>query len=192
MIEIKEFNIVVSGIGGQGIITLTKILSQAALEDGYNEIRTSELHGLSQRGGSVETHIRFGKDIYSPLLKKRGADLIFALELREGLRMCSFSDKERTVFLANDFFKPLLQDKERWEKEGIKKEIKKQAKRAVFVPPQNLDIPPGIFLLGIAFCQNLIPLSKKALLKALKICISKEYLKSNIKAFELAKSFNIS
>jgi len=55
-----QFNIVICGVGGQGLITMTKILAIAAREEGY-EAKTSELHGLAQRGGSVETHIRFGK-----------------------------------------------------------------------------------------------------------------------------------
>jgi len=58
---------VIVGTGGQGLITLLQIISEAAMSEGYN-IRTSELHGLSQRGGSVEVHIRFGKKIFSPMV----------------------------------------------------------------------------------------------------------------------------
>lgn len=71
-------NIIIAGIGGQGVITLTRILANAALLDGY-DVKTSELHGLSQRGGYVETHIRFGKKIYSPLVMPGKADLIIDL-----------------------------------------------------------------------------------------------------------------
>jgi len=53
----KEFNVIISGVGGQGVITLTRILAKAAILNGY-DVKTSELHGLSQKGGSVETHIR--------------------------------------------------------------------------------------------------------------------------------------
>jgi indolepyruvate ferredoxin oxidoreductase beta subunit len=70
----KGFNIILAGVGGQGIITLTRILAEAALIE-KKEVRTSELHGLSQRGGSVETHIRFGKEIYSPLVRRGGVKL---------------------------------------------------------------------------------------------------------------------
>jgi len=60
------------------VITLTRILANAALLDGY-DVKTSELHGLSQRGGSVETHLRFGKKIYSPLIMPSQVDLIINL-----------------------------------------------------------------------------------------------------------------
>ena len=73
----NNFNIIISGIGGQGIITLTRILAEAALLQGL-DVKTSELHGLSQRGGSVETHIRFGRNIFSPLVRQGSADLIIS------------------------------------------------------------------------------------------------------------------
>ena len=65
----NNFNIIIAGVGGQGLITVTQILAEAALIEGY-DVKTSELHGLSQRGGSVETYIRFGKEIYAHLLTK--------------------------------------------------------------------------------------------------------------------------
>lgn len=74
----NNFNIIISGIGGQGVITLTRILAETAFLEGY-DVKTSELHGLSQRGGSVETHIRFGKNIYSPLIMPSQVDLIIDL-----------------------------------------------------------------------------------------------------------------
>ena len=66
---------IIVGTGGQGLITLLQILAEAALIEGY-DVKTSELHGLSQRGGSVEVHIRFGKEIYSPLIFPGKANLI--------------------------------------------------------------------------------------------------------------------
>ena len=60
--QIDQFNIVIVGTGGQGLITLLQIIAEAALASGF-DVKTSELHGLSQRGGSVEVHIRFGKKV---------------------------------------------------------------------------------------------------------------------------------
>lgn len=74
----KNLNIIICGLGGQGVITLTRILAQAAFLESY-DVKTSELHGLAQRGGSVETHIRFGKKVYSPLVIPGKADLIINL-----------------------------------------------------------------------------------------------------------------
>src|SRR4030042_4394517 len=98
--NIDQFNIVIKGVGGQGLITLLQIIAEAALSEGYS-VRTSELHGLSQRGGSVEVHIRFGKKIYSPIVAQGKADLILGLEMQEGLRGAPFSNK-KTKFLINN------------------------------------------------------------------------------------------
>ena len=94
----NAFNIVISGIGGQGIITLARILAYAAIIEKM-DVKTSELHGLSQRGGSVETHIRFGKIIYSPLVRRGGADLIISLDAQESINVCSYAgEKDKTKF----------------------------------------------------------------------------------------------
>lgn len=74
----KIFNIIIYGLGGQGVITLTRILAHAALLENY-DVKTSELRGLAQRGGSVETHLRFDKKIYSPLIMAHQVDLIIDL-----------------------------------------------------------------------------------------------------------------
>ena len=87
----KNFNIVIVGTGGQGLITLLQILAEAALIEKF-DVKTSELHGLSQRGGSVEVHIRFGKKIHSPLVAQASADLILALEAQETLKASTFAN----------------------------------------------------------------------------------------------------
>ena len=97
--NLEKFNIVIVGTGGQGLITLLQIIAEAALFEGY-EVRTSELHGLSQRGGSVEVHIRFGKEVFSPLVSQGEADLILGLEMQEALRAYPFANSG-TAFLLN-------------------------------------------------------------------------------------------
>jgi len=93
----KPFNIIITGVGGQGVITLTQIIAEAALIEG-KDVKTSELHGLSQKGGSVQTHIRFGKKVYSPLIAEGKADLILSLEIIEGLRKINYANS-KTNFL---------------------------------------------------------------------------------------------
>jgi len=114
----EQFNMVIVGTGGQGLITLLQVISEAALSEG-KEIRTSELHGLSQRGGSVEVHIRFGKEIYSPMVAAGSADLILGLEAQESLKGIGFANKE-TNFLINKYIVPIPLEKSLSEKEIIK------------------------------------------------------------------------
>ncbi|MDR1245804.1 MAG: indolepyruvate oxidoreductase subunit beta [Clostridiales Family XIII bacterium] len=77
--------ILLVGVGGQGTILASKILSDGLLEKGF-DVKMSEIHGMSQRGGSVSTQIRFGKKVYSPIIGKGEADIIVAFEKMEALR----------------------------------------------------------------------------------------------------------
>lgn len=82
-------NIVLSGVGGQGILLAARIISQTALASGY-DVKTNEVHGMAQRGGSVIAQIRFGDKVFSPLIKKGDADFIVALEKVEAIRYADY------------------------------------------------------------------------------------------------------
>ncbi len=78
-------NILVAGVGGQGVILASDIMSEVFMEAGY-DVKKSEVHGMAMRGGIVTSHFRFGKKVYSPLIKEGEVDLLFAFEQLEGLR----------------------------------------------------------------------------------------------------------
>lgn len=78
-------NILVSGVGGQGVILATDIMSEVFMKAGY-DVKKSEVHGMAMRGGIVTSHFRFGKKVYSPLIKQGEVDILFAFEQLEGLR----------------------------------------------------------------------------------------------------------
>ncbi|MFH1643506.1 MAG: indolepyruvate oxidoreductase subunit beta [Patescibacteria group bacterium] len=188
----QNFNIVIVGVGGQGLITLTKILAEAAKDEGY-DIRTSELHGLSQRGGSVETLIRFGKKVWSPLVIQGGADLIIALEVQESLKSCYYASEEKTIFLVNDYFKS-IPGKELLQKEAVLKELEKFSKETILMPASNIakekigkEVLSGVLLVSSSAFQKLIPLKPESILKSIKKIIPEKYLEMNMKAFNLAE-----
>jgi indolepyruvate ferredoxin oxidoreductase beta subunit len=91
-------NVLFSGVGGQGIILASKILTQCAFVSGYM-VKESELHGMAQRGGSVTSHVRFGEEAYSPLIQKGKADFLIALEELEGLRYADYLKPDGYVIL---------------------------------------------------------------------------------------------
>ncbi len=82
-------NILVSGVGGQGVILFSNIISEIALSAGL-DVKKSEVHGMAQRGGSVTTHIRYAPKVYSPLIGEGTADVIVAFEMMEALRYIHF------------------------------------------------------------------------------------------------------
>jgi len=90
-------DIVIVGVGGQGILTSSTIIAKAAMKAGLN-VLTSEVHGMAQRGGSVEVHVRIG-DVLSPLIPPGNADVMIALELVEALRYSKYLSSDSTVII---------------------------------------------------------------------------------------------
>lgn len=86
------YNITFGGIGGQGIIKASELLGWAAMYDGWH-VKKSEVHGMSQRGGSVESHVRFGKQVHSPLIGEGQADFLLCFQADEHERLRPFLKK---------------------------------------------------------------------------------------------------
>jgi indolepyruvate ferredoxin oxidoreductase, beta subunit len=82
----QTINVFFCGTGGQGVLTAAEILGQAALLEGFH-VKKSEVHGMAQRGGSVESHLRFGKTVYSPLIPSGQADFLVSFHKDEAMRL---------------------------------------------------------------------------------------------------------
>ncbi len=94
-------NILLVGVGGQGILLASEILSEAFMLAGF-DVKKSEIHGMSQRGGSVVSHVRFGNKVFSPVVPEGHGDILFGFELLETYRYLPLMKKGATV-IANDF-----------------------------------------------------------------------------------------
>jgi len=190
--KLNQFNMMIVGVGGQGLITLLQIISEAAKSESY-DIRTSELHGLSQRGGSVEVHIKFGKKVYSPLVEQGKADLILGLEEQEILNGLYFAGP-KTNFLINQYILPIPLKKPLTENE-ILSQLEKVSKNITLIPADKIcqeklgnSVVSGIYLISYAAFKNLISLKPESVKKALKKIIPEKFLELNLKAFDLAKT----
>jgi indolepyruvate ferredoxin oxidoreductase beta subunit len=96
----KVTNVLLVGVGGQGTILATRVLAGVLMQEGY-DVKMSEVHGMSQRGGSVVTFVRYGDKVNSPLVEKATADLILAFEKLEALRYLPYLKPEGTL-VVND------------------------------------------------------------------------------------------
>lgn len=97
----KTVNVLFVGVGGQGTILASKILTEGLLKNGY-DVKMSEVHGMAQRGGSVTTQVRFGKKVYSPLIEKGTCDVIVSFEKSEAARWLPYL-KEDGYVVVNDY-----------------------------------------------------------------------------------------
>lgn len=187
----KTFGVVIVGTGGQGLITLLEILSDAAIKQGL-DAKTSELHGLSQRGGSVEVHIKFGKQVFSPLVGAQKADLIVGLEMQECLKAAYFASP-LTKFLVNKLAvaipgkTPLTEETIVANLKNYTQNIETIDANGICAKELGTPVVSGIFMLCYAAFKGLIPLDPQNLLEAIKSSVAPKYLELNVKTWELAQ-----
>ncbi len=101
----KVTNIFLSGVGGQGTILASNILGEVFLKAGY-DVKKAEVHGMAQRGGDVTTHFRFGKKVYSPLIKYGDVDFLMSFELLEAIRYINWLKPDGKVIINNQQILP--------------------------------------------------------------------------------------
>lgn len=99
-------NIMIVGVGGQGTLLASKMLGFVLLQQGY-DVKVSEVHGMSQRGGSVVTYVRYGKKVYSPVIDKGEADVIISFEKLEATRWLEFLKKDGTIITNTQEVEPM-------------------------------------------------------------------------------------
>lgn len=181
-------NVLFVGVGGQGIILASKILTTGLIDAGY-DVKMSEVHGMAQRGGSVTTQVRYGEKVHSPIIGKGQADVIVAFERVEALRWIEYLKPEGKI-VVNDYAIPsatVLSGKEQYPENIIKKT--KDSFNNVTV----INASEEALNLGNIKAQNIIMLGGliKALnipnvdwIKAVKENVKEKFIDLNIKALE--------
>ena len=99
-------NIMIVGVGGQGALLASKTLGQVLLDAGF-DVKVSEVHGMSQRGGSVVTYVRYGEKVYSPIVDKGEADFIVSFEMLEAARYTEFLKKDGRIVVNTQNIDPM-------------------------------------------------------------------------------------
>ena len=99
-------NIMIVGVGGQGSLLASKLLGHLLLQEGY-DVKVSEVHGMSQRGGSVVTYVRFGEKVYSPIIDKGEADVIVSFEKLEAARYVEYLKPEGRIVVNTQEIEPM-------------------------------------------------------------------------------------
>ncbi|MCS7109260.1 MAG: 2-oxoacid:acceptor oxidoreductase family protein [Candidatus Micrarchaeota archaeon] len=189
----NEFNVIITGVGGQGVMTLGSLLSLGAIrEEKY--VMTSELHGLAKRFGHTEFHLRIG-DVKTTVVPNMSADLIIALEPLESLQLIKYCSKERTiVYLDSIQIKPTQMDIENISYptiEEIKGRLKPHVKEIYVYPASESAkkiagnmIYSNVYLLGKIIGNGHIDIKKKTIVNILEEEYGKE--NENLKVFKEA------
>jgi indolepyruvate ferredoxin oxidoreductase, beta subunit len=179
-------NIIIAGVGGQGILTIAAVIDMAAMNNGLH-VKQAEVHGMSQRGGAVESHLRISdSEIFSDLIPRGKADLILAIEPMESLRYLPFLAEDGVIVTATGAFKNIANYP---AEESIRAEIERSA-RYVFVDAEALARSVGnpksfnVVMLGAA--SPYIGISADQLEKAITQLFAakgEEIVEMNLQAF---------
>lgn len=183
------YNILMVGVGGQGIIVASDILTLAAMFSGY-DAKKSEIHGMSQRGGSVFAHIRFGEKVYSPTISEGEADILFSLEEMETIRWLNYASAESLVITLRTRIKPVMVGT---YPEGIEEELRKQCRNIQFLEQDKLRKEIGnvkffnVALLGVL--SSHIDFKEEAWKRAIERRVPEGFYKENWDAFHIGRDY---
>ncbi|MEM3608842.1 MAG: indolepyruvate oxidoreductase subunit beta [Candidatus Bathyarchaeia archaeon] len=193
----KEFNIVLAGVGGQGVLLAAEILGTAAVKEGLN-VRVGEIHGMAQRGGAAVSTVRIGEKVFSPFVLDGQANFILGFEPLETLRNIRYASEKTLIIMGDERFPPpefTLKNMDYPQMEEILKRIKRFSQKIVLVETSRLAREAGsalaqnVVLLGATASTGKLPMSNKSLIEALKELIPAQHIKINVKAFELGYNY---
>ena len=186
-------SVVLVGVGGQGILLASEVIAQAAVAAGF-DVKTNEVHGMAQRGGSVIAQIRYGKEVFSPLVPKGSAKVIGALERIEILRYTDYLADDGMAIVSDQKIVPITASTGKTPYPDVDEAtIKKFFPKLVYL--QALDIASklgdvrtaNIVLLGKL--STYLDLPEKAWESSIKQCVRREGdVAMNIKAFQKGRA----
>lgn len=184
----KITNILVCGVGGQGVLLLSDLLAEIAMNEGL-DVKKSEVHGMAQRGGSVTSHIRFGPKVYSPLLTEGNADFIVSLEKLETLRYLHFLSPNGVLLSDNLIVEPLpviigLQEIPKDINERIKNRVKKFYLIDAFAKAKELGNTRVQNMIMLGALSNFLDFTPDTYHQAIRKNVKAKFVDINIKAFE--------
>jgi indolepyruvate ferredoxin oxidoreductase, beta subunit len=188
----KGVKIFIAGVGGQGSLTLSRLLGEAALADGLNVV-VSEVHGMSQRGGVVESTVLIG-DYKSPLIRAGDADILVSFEPVEALRAAGYISEKTTAIVNACKTIPFSVSLGRGtypEWDSIVRLLEGMTKATHLFDAQALAEKAGVSMamnvvfLGALFATGLLPISREAFLRIVKEKTPGKFLDANLRAFEL-------
>lgn len=193
----ESTNVLMAGVGGQGVLVASEALAIAALAEGL-EAKQSEVHGVAQRGGSVVSHVRFGPRVHSPLIRCGDVDILYAGEQLEALRYAHYLRPGGTVIVSDRTIEPiqLSPDGGHPYPDDVPGFLRGKGFEVITVPATRTAVELGdkrcanVVLLGVLSCH--LELSEASWQAALEKRFPPKSLEVNLKAFEAGRGFRSS
>lgn len=192
----KVWSIVFSGVGGQGVILAAEITALAAVGYG-SDVKQTEVHGVSQRGGSVETQVRFGPKVWSPVVPLGEADILVGLEALEALRAAHYTNPEDGIILLNDYriIPASVEGAEEKYPQNPGGILTEKGYRVIEVPASRIahELGDGRManVVMIGHVSSLLPIPRDIWLTTLESRIPEKYREPNLRAFESGRALGL-
>lgn len=184
----KSLNVMIVGVGGQGTLLASRVLGAAMIASGQ-DVKVSEVHGMSQRGGSVVTYVRAGEKVYSPIINMGEADLILAFEQLEAARWLPYLKKDGKLIVNTQRMDPMpVVTGAAQYPEGVLEAIEAAGADLTAVDALDLAMEAGsvkavnVALIGVMAAQ--MDLDKEIWREAIRSTVPAKFLELNLKAFE--------
>jgi len=190
---IKEFNMLITGVGGQGVILMSELLGKSAVKEGL-KIRGSEILGMAVRGGSVTSVIRIGDEVYGPLIPMGKCDTLIGMEPSEALRNIAFLSKSSLVILNTAIIVPFtvsLGQSQYPRLEVILDKLNSASSQIIKLDANHLAREAGslltanIVMLGALFGTELLPIKMATIKETIQARFPAKAVPVNFKAFDL-------
>ena len=192
--EMETKNIMIVGVGGQGSLLASKLLGHLLLNEGY-DVKVSEVHGMSQRGGSVVTYVRFGDKVYSPVVDKGEADFIVSFEILETARWLPYLKQDGQIVTNTQQIAPMPvitgaatypeQLVEKIKSKGIKIDAMDCLTLA-----REAGSPKAVNIVLLGRLSHYFGIREEAWQEAMSAIVPPKFLELNRKAFALGRNFS--
>jgi indolepyruvate ferredoxin oxidoreductase beta subunit len=188
-------NILMIGVGGQGIILASDVLSQVAMDAGL-DVKKSEVHGMSQRGGSVSSHVRFGAKVWSPIIPEGQVDILMAFELAEGLRdVHHVHAKGRVIASTQEIVPPIAAGKDFEYPPRAREQIRERFPDALLVDARGECLALGnekmVSVLFLGILSACLDFSEEIWTAATLRRVPKGTEETNMKAFRRGRELTV-
>jgi indolepyruvate ferredoxin oxidoreductase beta subunit len=189
----KEFNIVLAGVGGQGTLLASEALGMAAVKDALN-VRVSEIHGMAQRGGAVVTTVRIGDNVLAPTVLEGQADVLLGFEPFETVRNLKYVSGKTLVIMNTEKIPPTelaAKNVKYPDLDQIVQKVHLFTEKVVLIDAAQLakkagsSLTQNVVLLGALAGTGMLPVKKQSLIEAVRELVPTKHVEINLKAFEM-------
>jgi indolepyruvate ferredoxin oxidoreductase beta subunit len=192
----KSYNILIVGVGGQGVLLASEIISRVAMQAGF-DVKKSEIHGMSQRGGVVTSHVRIAEKVYSPTIQQGEVDILMGFEKAEALRFAGWMKAKGTVIVSHTTLVPAIVTSSKglhYPEDSIA-QLHGKLHNVIDVEADKIAAELGnprlVNTILIGVLSNLLPFAEILWIDTIKSQVKEKFVNVNLQAFARGRAIHL-